>query len=140
MAVTYFISIIAVVAIGLLASIFLFHKDKKEKKVPTVTKKTSKNILECSIREMSERIATEPLTQKGFIDLVDLVAKKHKFPGKSSKTSHQYHLEFVYQFCLNPRVNGATIVKMTNTLKALNGEYKKDIEALERKAVSARDH
>jgi len=141
MAIILFSSILVLVLIILVFSLVLFYKDRNY--IPPVIKEVKSSVYrtleECSIEELANRIATENLTDMELLRIVSMVAKDHKFPGKSSGNDSQHHLKFVQQFCLNDNANGSTIVKMSNTLKAVNLDYKADIEREERDAVRRRD-
>lgn len=136
-------SVVLIVVIAILvASFILFYKDQKRAKiVPVVVKKMnrSKSLDDCSIEELTARIATEDISEKDLLKVVAIVAQKHKFPGKNSDKDASVHLKFVSQFCLNKNADGATIVKMSNTLKTINKAYKEEIERSERDAVRQRD-
>ena len=137
MALPFIITIVVVMALGLLTTMVVLYKDKKKAAQSAVHKQ--KTIFECTIEEMAQRVTSEPLSEAQQQALIDLVAREHKFPTKGGKNIAKDHLDFIFGFCMNPRVNGAMIVKMSNTLKAVNKEYKKEIEGMERKAVALRD-
>lgn len=141
MAMILFSSILVLVLIILMFSLVLFYKDKNYTPPVVVELKEPayRTLEECSIEELANRIASEELTDKELLRVVSMVAKEHKFPGKSSGNDSQHHLKFVQQFCLNDSANGSTIVKMSNTLKAVNLDYKREIEREERLAVKRRD-
>lgn len=141
MAIILFSSVLLLILLILVFSLVLFYKDKNY--IPPLVKeaedRVDKVLEDCSIEELANRIASEELTDKELLSIVSMVAKEHKFPGKSSGIDSQHHLKFVEQFCLNESANGSTIVKMSNTLKAVNLEYKREIEREERDAVKRRD-
>lgn len=141
MAIILFSSILVLVLAILVFSLVLFYKDKNY--IPPVIKEVKsivyKALEECNIEELADRIASEELSDKDLLALVSMVANNHKFPGKSSGGDYQHHLRFVEQFCLNDNASGATIVKMSNTLKAVNLDFKREIEREEREAVKRRD-
>jgi hypothetical protein len=142
MPIIVFSIVLAVVIMILIVSFVLFYKDhKKAKMAPTVVSKMnrSKSLEECTIEEITARIDTEDLSEVELLKVVALVAQKHKFPSKNSDKSADKYLEFVLKFCLNKNSDGATIVKMSNTLKAINKAYKNEIEQTERDAIKLRD-
>lgn len=141
MPILIFSLILILIIVILFLSMMLFYKDKKSAPVsikPT-QKSRYKSLDECTIEELADRIAKEKLSENELLNIVSLVAKNHKFPGRNSGKSPEHYLRFIFQFCLNSNAGGATIVKMSNTLKAVNSEYKNDIETTERNAVRERD-
>jgi len=141
MPILIFSLVLGLVLLILVLSLVLFYKDKKyvEPQATPVKKNSYRTLDECSIEELADRIAKEKLSESELLRVVSMVAKDHKFPGRSSENSAEHHLRFVHQFCLNDNADGSTIVKMSNTLKAINIDYKGDIEGTERAAVKKRD-
>jgi len=126
----------------LIFSLILFYKDRgyvAPEPVKKVKKAAYKTLYECGIEELANRIATEDLNDQELLRVVSMVAKSHKFPGKSSGKDSEHHLRFIHQFCLNENANGNTIVKMSNTLKAVNTEYSSEIDGTQQYAVKIRD-
>ncbi len=140
MPIVVFSVVLLMVFVVLTVTLVLFYKDSKYVPPPVVVPKKPKSpLFACGIDELADRIATEPLNSADLLKVVDYVAKEHKIPGKSSGKEYQHHLRFIYQFCLNENANGSTIARMGNTLKAVNAEYKRDIEKIEKEAVRERD-
>ncbi len=96
-------------------------------------------IMEATIEDIADRVASENLSEEELLALVSIVGKKHKFPSDASIKDVEPYLRFVSQFCMNENAHGQTIVKMSNTLKAINPGYKLQIERLEKAAVKERD-
>jgi hypothetical protein len=134
--------ILALLAVILIWTFFLYQKDKNVVGAyceiqPQKRYKTP--IDEGSLEEIVERVASEKLTEKELLALVALVAKKFKFPSKAKRGETDLHFKFISEFCMNDSAHGATIVKMSSTLKAVNPNFKTKIEKAEREAVEARD-
>ncbi|MDH5465470.1 MAG: hypothetical protein OEW60_07535 [Thiovulaceae bacterium] len=127
-----------IVLIILIITLVLFYKDSRYKPPAPVVKRREVGLEECTIEELAERIAGEDLDEAKLLKVVDLIGRKHTFPkktdGKAPKEVEPY-MDFVYQFCMNTSATAKVIVKMSNTLKAINEQYKREIEDIERTAI-----
>ena len=117
----------------------LFYKDSKKIDEVVVAPKSKTPLFECTIKELSQRIATENVDESVLLKVIEYVAKECVFPSKQGEENADKHLKFVHEFCLNKNAKGSTIAKMSNTLKAINSTYKKEIDAQEKVGVANRD-
>lgn len=137
---TTIITVLTLIVLIVIWSLLLYKKDQKEIPIQRkVTKTYNKPIEDASLEEIASRVAKEKLSPKELRSLFGLVAKKFKIPVRNSSKSSEPHFKFIHQFCLNKAVDGALIVQMTNTFKAVNNSYKEQIEETEKKAVRERD-
>ena len=143
MLIAVFTFALVIVLIILVITLVLFYKDSRYKPPAPVVKRRNVTLEECTIEELSERIAGEKLDEAKLLKVVDLIGREHKFPlkvdGKTPKEVEPY-MDFVYQFCMNPSATAKVIVKMSNTLKAINDQYKRDIEDIEKTAIRDLDN
>lgn len=138
MGIVVFSSILVVIVTLLTIAVVLYYKDREPVSSRSVIK-SHDSLSQGSIIELTKRISTEKLDEKELLQMVSLVAKEHVFPSKNSGESVENHLAFIRAFCLNTQTKGSTIVKMSNTLKAVNPEYKQEIEKEETAAIKQRD-
>ncbi len=134
---------LVIVLIILIITMVLFYKDSRYKPPAPVVKRRNVTLDECTIEELAERIAGESLDEGKLLKVVDLIGRKHVFPkktdGKAPKEVAPY-MDFVYQFCMNTSATAKVIVKMSNTLKAINDQYKREIEDIEKTAIRDLDN
>ena len=95
-----------------------------------------KPLLQCSIYELKQRIATEEVDSDMLLKVIDYVALHHPFA--SDKKEAEIYLAFVYEFCLNKHSTAQVIAKMNKELNKANPTYIQSIEMYTKVAIEKR--